>query len=98
MKNRILIPIYGVLLAVSVLGFTFDSDPNMLVPNPNVLVNERVAQKATFDYNEGLYNSKANTEMRAKNLVYKDQAAQKQEKRADKEMQSETTGQVLFRF
>jgi hypothetical protein len=84
----------SLLLAGSVLSFT----NYVQGPNPNVLIQERINEKMTFDHNQALYNDKANTEIRAKNLVEKKTEKKDQEKKIVEEAQDQTKGQILIKF
>jgi hypothetical protein len=94
MTNKIMLVMSTVFLTVSVLGFTNYQQ----APDPNILANERANEKATFDYNQGIYNDKTNTENRAKGLVNKEAKADKQEKKSVEEEQDKTKGQILVKF
>ena len=84
----------SLFLAVSVLSFT-----NYIQgPNPNVLILERANEKVIFDYNQALYNDKANTDIRAKSLVDEEKKTEKQEKKTVEETQDKTKGQILVKF
>jgi len=84
----------SLLLAASVLSFT----NYVQGPNPNVLMQQRINEKMTFDYNQALYNDKANTRIRAKDLVEKRTEKKDIEKKKVEEAQDQTKGQVLIKF
>lgn len=83
-----------VLLAVSVLGFT----DYQQAPDPSILAKQRANEKATFDYHQRVYNNKANTQIRAKNLVDNEQKTKQQEKKNVEAGQDKTKGQFLWKF
>ena len=55
------------LFAISVLSFADDKQ----VSAPPASALERTKEKATFNHNEGIYNDKANKDIRAKQAVEK---------------------------
>jgi hypothetical protein len=67
-------------------------------PGPNVLMQERLNQKMVFDYHQALYNDKANTKIRADNLIEKKAVKKDQEKTKVEEIQDQTKGQILIKF
>jgi hypothetical protein len=94
MANKITVMTCCILLAVSVLGFTYGQQG----PAPNILANQRANEKATFDAHQAIYNDKANKQIRAKSLVDKKKETDQQEKNKVEKTQDKTKGQLLWKF
>lgn len=75
MKNKIMIIMmcFG-LFAISALSFADDKQ----VTDPHASAGERAKEKATFNHNEGIYNDKANKDIRAKKVVEKKKKSNRQ--------------------
>jgi hypothetical protein len=67
MKNKIIMMMCFGLFAFSVLSFADDKQ----VTGPPASARESAKEKATFNHNEGIYNDKANKNIRAKQVVEK---------------------------
>lgn len=91
---KIMVITISLLLAGSISGFA----DYIQGPTPSILMQERLNEKMTFDYNQALYNDKANTQIRAKNLIEKKIEKKDLEKKKVEEAQDQTKGQILMRF
>ena len=94
MKNKTMVITYFLLLTFSILSIA-NAQQGL---DPNILVNERANEKATFDYHQGIYNDKANKQLRAKAVVAKERKTDRQENKEIEETQDKTKGQILVKF
>lgn len=84
----------SLLLAGTVLGFTDYVQGTI----PNALMQERLDQKMVFDQHQAVYKDKANTKIRAEDLIERNGIKRDQEKKKVEEAQDQTKGQILIKF
>jgi len=84
-----------VLCAFPGLVFSYDIQPSV---GPAISAQEGAKEKVTFDHHQAIYNDKANSQLRAKEVVAKDVDAEQIEKKKVEDAQDRTKGQVLLKF
>ena len=82
------------LIVASVLSFADDQQGASSPSSPG----ERANEKATFDHSQGVYNDKANKDIRAKNLVEKKIENNEQNNKKVQDEQDVNKGQVILKF